>query len=182
MRYTHLILIIACFASCSLSPGTDSDSQHSSRRAHSGKYFTEEKHVAGSRNLFVQPEGKHCLNSSKAVSAYLSTHHRERNRDAVFVILLNGKNEVLSMDELESDFIAKPSHYLSEVKQKSKEMEATSAILVQCLPTRSSTPYQKDREISRIIKLALETVDVGLLDHLIVGRNECFSFADNQLL
>lgn len=173
---------MAGLSSCGLPPKADSNPHHSSRRAHTGKYITEQTHVAGSRNLFVQPDGKHCLNSSKAVTEYFNERHRERNRDAVFIILLDGKNQVLNMDELGSEIFTAPSIYMSEVTQKATDIEATSVILVQCLPTRSSTPYNNDRELSKNLKLALGTINVGLLDHLIIGRNKCFSFADNQLL
>ena len=182
LRFGYLIILVAGLSSCSLSPQDAPNTQHSSRRAHSGKYFIGDTHGAGSRNLFVKPDGKNCLNSSRAVSEYLNKHHRERNRDAVFIILLDGKNQVLNMDELGSEVISAPSFYMSEVTQKATDLGATSVILVQCLPTRSSTPYNHDREISKNMKLALGTIDVGLLDHLIVGRNECFSFADNHLL
>ena len=182
MRLTYLLLLVAGLTSCGLPPNAESNTRHSARRAHTGKYIVQQTHVAGSRNLFVQPDGMNCLNSSKAVSDYLNTHHRERNREAVLIILLDEKNQVLNMDELGSETLSAPSIYTLEVIQKATDLQAASVILVQCLPTRSSTPYNKDREISKNLKLALGTVKVDLLDHLIIGRTECFSFADNQLL
>ena len=86
------------------------------------------------------------------------------------------------MNELGPEVLSTPSIYMSEVAQKATDHKASSVILVQCLPSRSSTPYKNDREISKNLKQALETIDVDLLDHLIVGRTQCFSFADNQLL
>ncbi|MBC8191293.1 MAG: hypothetical protein ISR87_07820 [Candidatus Marinimicrobia bacterium] len=182
MRNIYLILLVAGLSSCGLSPNADPTARHASRRAHSGKYIIEQTHVAGSRNLFVQPDGMNCLNSSKAVSEYLNTHHRDRNRDAVLIILLDKKNQVIDMNELGPEVLSTPSIYMSEVTQKATDHKAASVILVQCLPSRSSTPYKNDREISKNLKQALETIDVDLLDHLIVGRTQCFSFADNQLL
>ena len=86
------------------------------------------------------------------------------------------------MNELEADFLASPSIYTTEITQDVIDMEAVSVILVQCLPSRSSTPYNNDREISKNLQHALQAINVELLDHVIIGRTKCYSFADNQLL
>jgi len=182
LRNIYLMLLVVGLSSCGLSPKADPDSHHASRRAHSNKYIVEEAHVTGSRNLFIQPDGMNCLNSSKAVLEYINLHHHERNQDAVLIFLLDDSNLILNVDELGPKVLSMPSVYTSEVTQKATEHKAASVILVQCLPTRTSTPYKNDREISKKLKLALETINVDLLDHIIMGRNQCFSFADNQLL
>lgn len=132
--------------------------------------------------MFVQPGGINCLNSSSAVSTYLGKNIHEKNRDAVLIIFLDSKNMVIKMVELEPEFLATPALCTSMVTQEATDVRATSAIIVQCLPTRSSTPYNNDREISKNLKSALASINVGLLDYLILGRNKCFSFADNNLL
>ena len=178
MRVIVLTLAVSFLISCSLSPGTE----QSARRAHTGKYIVDRSHWTGSRSLFVSPAGKQCLNSSRAVSEYLNQHNRTRNRDAAFVLYLNDKNHVLEMREIGVGYLAKPSQFIPIVTQEAGENNAASVILVQCLPTRDSKPYKRDLEISNGLQTILTTMDVDFLDHLIMGRNECFSFADNQLL
>ncbi len=182
MRNIYLIVFVVALSSCGLPPKADPDFHHASRRAHSKKYIVEQTHVTGSRNLFIQPGGMKCLNSSKAVLEYLNLNHRERNKDAVLIFLLDKSNLILNVDELSPEILSMPSAFTLEVTQKAKDRKASSVILVQCLPTRTSKPYKNDREISKNLKLALENINVDLLDHIIMGGNQCFSFADNQLL
>lgn len=177
---------MAGFWSCALlqdpSPKNETQIHHASRRAAYGKYIVTENHVAGSRKMFIQPGGINCLNSSIAVSTYLEENLHEKNRDVVLIIFLDSKNRVLKMDELDPKFLVDSKVYSSLVTQEAIEVTATSVILVQCLPTRTSTPYNNDREISKNLKSALASIQVNLLDHLIVGRYKCYSFADNNLL
>lgn len=182
MKTLPFIVLICGLLSCSLAPRHDSTKTHAARSAHYGKYIVEQSRSAGSRHLFTSPDGKRCLNSSKAVSEYLSYYHPERNRDAAFILILNPKNQVVSMDQLEPEALTSMPTYIPEIKQKVTDIDAAAVILVQCLTTRSAHPYQNDREISKLLKSALEEVEISFLDHVLIGRAECFSFADNHIL
>lgn len=45
----------------------------------------------------------------------------------------------------------------------------------------SSTPSNADIEQTRKVKLGLGTLDIALLDHIIVGAGEYFSFCDERV-
>ena len=154
----------------------------SSRRADHSKYITGKAEDLGSRHLFIPGEGNKCLNSSLAVSQYLEENLSERNRDSFFIILLNNDNKVLDMVEICDITHTTADNYTPEVIQKARDYKAVSLIFVQNVPSRPATPFQRDREICKDLKLALSGVNVTLLDHLIITRNQCYSFADNRLL
>jgi len=48
-------------------------------------------------------------------------------------------------------------------------------------PAGSLEPSVEDKNITKAIRKALETVDIKLLDHIIIGGNKYFSFSENNL-
>ncbi len=62
------------------------------------------------------------------------------------------------------------------------EKEATEFIIAHNHPSGYVQPGESDREITLKIKEAAYTLQIQLLDHIIVGRKKYFSFADQNLL
>jgi DNA repair protein RadC len=53
-----------------------------------------------------------------------------------------------------------------------------SVIVAHNHPSGALEPSQEDRDITRAIKAALKTVDIALLDHIIIGSNDYNSLKD----
>jgi len=62
------------------------------------------------------------------------------------------------------------------------EYNAAAAILAHNHPSGDPTPSSADKKITDQLQEALKLVDVRVLDHVIVGKDECVSFAENGLL
>ena len=56
------------------------------------------------------------------------------------------------------------------------------SILVHNHPSGHPEPSAEDRAITRAIADACRTVDVRILDHLVIGRAGHFSFAEENML
>ncbi len=136
----------------------------------------------GRRYLFEQAKGKDYLRSSKTVKDYLTHNLRERNREIFMVIFLDGQNQIIKMEELFTGSLTTSAIYPREVIQKVLSYDAASVILVHNHPSGSLTPSGSDRAVTKKLKVALASIDVEILDHLIVGGNDFFSFADHRLL
>lgn len=139
-------------------------------------------HAVGRRFLFEETQGKDYLRSSKNVKDYLTHNLRERNREIFMVIFLDGQNQIIRMEELFSGSLTTSAIYPREVVQKVLSYEAASVILVHNHPSGSLTPSSSDRAVTKKLQVALASIDVEVLDHLIVGGNDFFSFADHCLL
>lgn len=59
---------------------------------------------------------------------------------------------------------------------------ATNIILAHNHPSGSVRPSTADENLTRKLKAAGDTLDIKLLDHLIIGEGGYFSFADEGLL
>lgn len=62
------------------------------------------------------------------------------------------------------------------------EFNATSIILAHNHPSGSLTPSQSDKLLTQKLKQAGLSLDIKLLDHLIITEKEYFSFADEAIL
>lgn len=49
-------------------------------------------------------------------------------------------------------------------------------------PSGNLTPSQADLELTKRLKAGAETLDIKLLDHLIITKNSYYSFADNGMM
>ena len=68
------------------------------------------------------------------------------------------------------------------VLQQALKWGATAMIVAHNHPTGNLTPSAADKTLTLKLKDAAKLLDMVLLDHIIVGKNEYFSFADQQLL
>jgi DNA repair protein RadC len=68
------------------------------------------------------------------------------------------------------------------VYKKALDLYATAIILCHNHPSRKLAPSVADKSITQKLKLAGETLDIKILDHLIVTENAYFSFADENIL
>mgnify|MGYP005996161979 FL=1 len=66
--------------------------------------------------------------------------------------------------------------------KKAVELSAVAGILGHNHPSSKLEPSQSDKKLTQKIKEAGETLDIKLLDHLIITQKDYFSFADNGIL
>ena len=105
----------------------------------------------------------------------------EPDREHLYIIYMNRKNEILKIEKLFSGSIAGSAVYPREVIKKILEYRATSVVIVHNHPSGDPEPSIEDRQITFDLVVALKTIGVDLLDHIIIGRSY-FSFADNGLI
>lgn len=148
-----------------------------------GNVFTLKlPHAVARRYLFEQSQGKDYLSSSSSVKDFLTHNLRERSREVFMVIFLNGQHQIIRMEELFEGTLTTSAVYPREVVKRVLEYDAASVILVHNHPSGNLSPSNSDRAVTKKLKSALDAIDVEVLDHLIVGGNEFFSFADHRLL
>ena len=66
--------------------------------------------------------------------------------------------------------------------KKALELGATSIILCHNHPSGNLNPSSADKQLTQKLKAAGESLDIKILDHLIVTERSYFSFADEGLL
>ena len=129
-------------------------------------------------------EKKDYIRSSGDVKEYLRIHFSslEGDREHFLCIFLDGQNQIIKVETLFSGSLTTSAVYPREVIKAVLRHEAAAIILAHNHPSGGNTPSDSDRAVTKKLKTACEAIDVNVLDHLIMGRDTFFSFADHHLL
>jgi DNA repair protein RadC len=128
------------------------------------------------------------LRSSSALSApdftrrFLLAQLRDRPYEVFCGLFLDNRHRLIAFDELFRGTIDGASVYPREVVRQALLHNAASVIIAHNHPSGVADPSQADEGVTRRVRQALDLVDVRLLDHLIVGDGQCYSFSEHGLL
>jgi DNA repair protein RadC len=109
---------------------------------------------------------------------YLMRQLADRSYEVFAVLLLDSQHRVIQFVELFRGTIDSASVYPREVVSLVLEKKAAAVIVCHNHPSGIAEPSQADRRITERLKNALATIDVSLLDHMVVGDREIVSFAE----
>ena len=98
------------------------------------------------------------------------------------VIYLNGRNQIMSMEEVFEGTLTTSAVYPREVVKQALNHEASALIFVHNHPSGNPQPSKDDLEITKKLKDAVSTIDVSIHDHIIIAGDETYSFADHGLI
>jgi len=120
--------------------------------------------------------------SSAEVLEYLKYNLRDRQREVFMALFLNGRNQILRMEELFVGTLTSSVVYPREVVKMALRYEAAAMVFVHNHPSGNPKPSREDIQITKRLKEALATVDITVHDHLIVAGQDVYSFADHGLI
>ena len=119
------------------------------------------------------------LNNSKQLFDFLTFELRDRTREAFLAIFLNAKNKVLGTEILFEGTLASSSVYPREVVKAALEYRAAAVIFAHNHPSGDPTPSTEDLMITRQLLTTLHLVGIMVHEHLIIGADRYYSFADH---
>lgn len=122
------------------------------------------------------------LTSPDATKRFLRILFAKEYREVFTVIFLDSQNGVLGYECLFQGTIDGAAVYPREIVKSVLENNAASVILAHNHPSGEAEPSLADRRITTRIIQALETIDVKVLDHLVIGGVKTVSFAERGLL
>lgn len=99
-----------------------------------------------------------------------------------WVLLLNNSNKVIYKLQLSKGGLTQTVVDIRMLFKTALEHLATALILVHNHPSGQLVASVADKEITQKIKLAGNSLDIKLLDHLIITQTGYFSFADDDIL
>ncbi|WOT04997.1 RadC family protein [Shewanella youngdeokensis] len=109
---------------------------------------------------------------------YLMRQLADRAYEVFAILLLDSQHRVIQFVELFRGTISSASVYPREVVSLVLEKKAAAVIVCHNHPSGIAEPSTADRRITERLKQALQTIDVSLLDHMVVGDREVVSFAE----
>lgn len=121
---------------------------------------------------------KDAINDSKALFDYLYHSIGDKNREFFKVIFLNSKNQVIAANTISEGTLTASSVYPREVIQAALGHDAAALIFAHNHPSGDPKPSSEDVAVTRQLVFAAKVMGMVVHEHLIIGDNQYFSFAD----
>ncbi len=120
--------------------------------------------------------------SSREVFDYLYHSMRDLKKEVFKVMFLDSQNHVVGIEDLFEGTINASAIYPREIVQKAIKHNAVALIFVHNHPAGNPQPSDNDRQITQDLVFAGNILQVKVLDHIVIGDNRYFSFADAGLI
>ncbi len=122
---------------------------------------------------------KDLILNSKELFDHLNSELRDKRREYFNVVFLDAKNRVLSTKTLFEGTLTASSVYPREVIREVLDHHAAAVIFAHNHPSGDPTPSAEDISITRQLLFACKVVGITVHEHLIIGENRYYSFADH---
>lgn len=104
------------------------------------------------------------------------------DRESFIVVCLNTKNEPINVSTVSTGTLNSSLIHPREVFKVAVLSNANSIICAHNHPSGSIAPSKEDKGITYKIKESGEILGIKLLDHIIVGNDNFYSFKQNNIL
>lgn len=121
------------------------------------------------------------VTSSKVVFEIMQPIIGELPHEEFWIVYLNNSNKILSKSQLSKGGITGTLVDVRIVFKSALEMGATGLILCHNHPSGTLVPSDADKQITKKLKLAGDSLEIKVLDHLIITETNYFSFVDEGI-
>ena len=136
----------------------------------------------GRRRKESKVEKKVSIKSSKDAYNIITDVLSDLPHEEFWVIYLNKKNEVLKKESISKGGISGTIADSKIIFKHAIEQLASSIILFHNHPSGNLKPSNADIKLTKKIKETGIMLDTPVLDHLIIGEKDYFSFADEGII
>jgi DNA repair protein RadC len=136
----------------------------------------------GRRRAMEMPERVVKITCSHDVFKILQPIIGELAHEEFWVLLLDNSHKVLEKHKISKGGITATHVDSRLIYKKAIEAGAVALILAHNHPSGTLKPSNADREITTKIMAAGVTLEIKVLDHIIITQQDYYSFADNDIL
>lgn len=136
----------------------------------------------GRRRKESEPSKKVKITSSLDAFNLLHGDFMDLNHEEFWLILMKRNNEVIKKEMLSRGGVSGTVVDSKIVFKRALEETASGIILAHNHPSGNLTPSQEDISLTKRLREAGISLDISILDHLIIADNGFYSFADENML
>lgn len=122
------------------------------------------------------------ITSSNSVYELLQPVIGELAHEEFWILYLNNANKLIEQLQISKGGITGTLVDVRITLRRALELGAVSLILAHNHPSGNLNPSEADKQLTTKLKTAAQSLDIKVLDHLIVTEKSYFSFADEGLL
>ncbi len=136
----------------------------------------------GKRRRSAEVIEKQKINASVDVFELFHSILNDNSYEEFWLLLLNRANKVIKKVNISEGGFSGTVVDPKKVFKIALENSACSIILCHNHPSGNVKPSDADIKLTKMIKKAGEFLEIGVLDHIIIGDEKYFSFADENMM
>lgn len=136
----------------------------------------------GRRAQVEQIKNGEVLNNSRKTQRFLADRLRNYSHEVFACLFMDTKLRFLDFEEFFHGTIDETSIYPRIIIKHALDINAAKIILAHNHPSGHAQPSSADQDITLLLRQALSYIDVELVDHIIVGNPDNFSFVEMGLI
>jgi len=122
------------------------------------------------------------IKSAQDAVNILMPRMRDLKKEIFKVLLLNSQHRIIQIIEAEAGTVNQAHPIIREIFQQALQYFAAAIICLHNHPSGDPRPSQEDKEFTGQLTVAGTVLQIKTLDHIIIGNNRYFSFADKGLI
>ncbi len=122
------------------------------------------------------------IKSAKDVFNIYSHKFINEKKENFVVLCLDSKNKIIKEEPISIGTLDSSLVHPREVFKGAIKESAYAIILIHNHPGGDSTPSKQDLEVTKILMKAGENLDIPILDHIIIGNDNYYSFKEKATM
>lgn len=124
--------------------------------------------------------GKQKITSARDVVDIIMPQLRDLKTEVFKVIYLDSNNRIIDISDAACGTVEHAVPIVREIIHSALQKFVASIICVHNHPSANITPSNEDRKFTKELCDAGKLMEIKLLDHIIIGDNQYYSFADKE--
>ena len=136
----------------------------------------------GRRIASAKPLEKIHLSCQQDVADFLMPRLRYAAKEQFVVILLNSKNKVIGTEVVSEGSLSSSVVHPREVYAPAMLHHAAAIMVAHNHPSGDPKPSFEDEEVTRMLSRSGKVLGIPMIDHVIIGDGNYYSFLENEAL
>lgn len=136
----------------------------------------------GKRHLEEKATKNINIKCSAEVFQYLYPVYAGKTSEEFWIILLNRANNIIGKYQISIGGLTGTIADPKKIFRIALEKRATAIILSHNHPSNNVKPSEADNKLTKKLKDAGNSLDISVLDHIIIGENNYYSYSDKGLM
>lgn len=136
----------------------------------------------GRRRRYSEALEKPSIKNSQIAYECFYAHLSDLDHEQFWIMLLNNANKVIKLEKIGVGGMTGTTADPKKIFKSALENNAASVMLCHNHPSGNVIPSNADKQITNNLVKAGQFLEIKILDHIIIGNDNYFSFADEGLL
>lgn len=133
----------------------------------------------GRRFLTEEKQPKVKIRNSKDTADIFIPRMRDLKKEVFKILLLDSHNTIIDTVEITEGTVTQANPIIREIISRALQNFASGLICVHNHPSGDTYPSKEDRDFTKGLYEAGKAMQINILDHIIIGDNKYYSFADS---